>query len=179
MDHDVNPLSGLFPKKQNILKLTLASLLNLTYLLKIKLTMGRCCKTVDNGSIEAMEPNCLKTLQKWLHWLNILSMGCGGGQVVSVLAYYSDNPSSNPTEAYSFFYKIVFEKNEINKKRPTLDHIFFKKRILCLNAATFRELSTKRTQIRTSKLDHQSFMQNASDEGSKTIIAPPDKLQHQ
>ena len=67
MDHDVNPLSGLFPKKQNILKLTLASLLNLTYLLKIKLTMGRCCKTVDNGSIEAMEPNCLKTLQKWLH----------------------------------------------------------------------------------------------------------------
>ena len=30
-------------------------------------------------------------------------MGRGVGQVVSVLALYSDNPSLNPTEAYSFF----------------------------------------------------------------------------
>ena len=29
-----------------------------------------------------------------------------GGQVVSVLAFYSDDPSSNPAEAYSFFCKI-------------------------------------------------------------------------
>ena len=29
-------------------------------------------------------------------------MGRGGGQVVSVLAFYSDHPSSNPAEAYSF-----------------------------------------------------------------------------
>ena len=33
-------------------------------------------------------------------------MGRGGGQVVSVLAYYSDDLSTNPAEAYSFFYKI-------------------------------------------------------------------------
>ena len=52
-------------------------------------------------------------------------MGRGGGQVVIVLAFYSDDPSLNPAEAYSFFCKIVFEKNEKNKKRglgwPTLN----------------------------------------------------------
>ena len=35
-----------------------------------------------------------------------LILGCGGGQVVSVLAFYSDNPSSNPAEAYSVSCKI-------------------------------------------------------------------------
>ena len=29
-----------------------------------------------------------------------------GGQVVSGLAFYSDDPSSNPAEAYNFFGKI-------------------------------------------------------------------------
>ena len=29
--------------------------------------------------------------------------GRGGGQVVSVLAFHSNNPSLNPAEAYSFF----------------------------------------------------------------------------
>ena len=33
-------------------------------------------------------------------------MGRGGGQVVSVLAYYSDNPSSNPAEVYIFWEQI-------------------------------------------------------------------------
>ena len=33
--------------------------------------------------------------------------GGGGGQVVSVLAFYSDNPSLNSAEAYSFFGKII------------------------------------------------------------------------
>ena len=33
-------------------------------------------------------------------------MGRGGGQVVSVLAFYSDDLSSNPADAYSFFCKI-------------------------------------------------------------------------
>ena len=35
-------------------------------------------------------------------------MGRCGGQVVSVLAFYSDNPSSNPAEAYGLFFKICF-----------------------------------------------------------------------
>ena len=30
------------------------------------------------------------------------SVGRGGGQVASVLAFYSNNPSSNPAEVYSF-----------------------------------------------------------------------------
>ena len=44
-------------------------------------------------------------------------MGRGGGQVVSVLAFSSDDPSSNPAEANNFFRKIVFEKNENKQKR--------------------------------------------------------------
>ena len=42
--------------------------------------------------------------------------GGGGGQVVSVLALYSNNPSSNPAEAYSFFRKFMFGKNENKQK---------------------------------------------------------------
>ena len=42
--------------------------------------------------------------------------GCGGGQGVRVLAFYSDNPSLNPAEKYSFFCKYVLGKIEINKK---------------------------------------------------------------
>ena len=41
-----------------------------------------------------------------------MAMGRGGGQVVSVLAIYSNDPSTNPAEAYSCFCFIVFEKNE-------------------------------------------------------------------
>ena len=52
-------------------------------------------------------------------------MGRGSGQVVSVLAFYSDDPSSNHAEAYGFFCNIVFEKNENKqKKRPGLAHFF-------------------------------------------------------
>ena len=40
-----------------------------------------------------------------------------GGQVVSVLAFYSVDPSSNPAYAYSFFLKFVIEKNENKQKR--------------------------------------------------------------
>ena len=43
-------------------------------------------------------------------------MGCGGGQVVSLLAFYSNDPSSNPAKVYSFFCNIVFEKNENKQK---------------------------------------------------------------
>jgi len=41
----------------------------------------------------------------------------GGGQVVSVLAFYSDDPSSNPAEVYNFSVKIFIEKNENKQKR--------------------------------------------------------------
>ena len=39
-------------------------------------------------------------------------MGRGGGQVVSVLALYSDDQSSNPAEAYIFFCKICVRKEQ-------------------------------------------------------------------
>ena len=47
-------------------------------------------------------------------------MGRGGGQVVSVLAFCSDDPSSNLTEAYSFSVKCLFEKNENKQKEAVV-----------------------------------------------------------
>ena len=41
-----------------------------------------------------------------LQYQEYKAMGRGGGQVVSVLAFNSDDLSSNPVEAYSFFCKI-------------------------------------------------------------------------
>ena len=52
----------------------------------------------------------------------VSSQGRGSGQVVSVVAYYSDDPSSNPADAYSFSVKFVFKKNENKQKRPRLAH---------------------------------------------------------
>ena len=46
------------------------------------------------------------------------SWGSSGGQVVSVLALYSDDPSSNPAEA-SVNYN--FEKNENKEKEAGVD----------------------------------------------------------
>ena len=43
--------------------------------------------------------------------------------MVSILAFYSDDPSSNPAEAYSVSVKCVFEKNE-NKKRPGFKKVY-------------------------------------------------------
>ena len=40
----------------------------------------------------------------------------GGGQVVSVLAFYSDDPSSNPAEVYNFSVKLLLKRMKINKK---------------------------------------------------------------
>ena len=46
-----------------------------------------------------------------------LVLGRGGGQVVSVLAFYSDDPSSNPTEVYKFSVKLLLKRTKINKNR--------------------------------------------------------------
>ena len=50
----------------------------------------------------------------------------GGGQVVSVFAF-SDDPSSNPFEAYNFFCNNVFEKIENKQKGGRGWATFFKK----------------------------------------------------
>ena len=34
-------------------------------------------------------------------------VGRGGGQVVSMFAFYSNDPSSNPAEVYSFFLRPI------------------------------------------------------------------------
>ena len=39
------------------------------------------------------------------HFLKKFRGRGGGGQVVSMLAFYSDDPSLNPAEAYSFLCK--------------------------------------------------------------------------
>ena len=48
--------------------------------------------------------------------------------MVSVLAFYSDDPSSNPTEVYNFSLAFVFEKNENKQKEagvgPLLKNVF-------------------------------------------------------
>ena len=36
--------------------------------------------------------------------------------MIGVLAFFSDNPSLNPADAYSFYVKFVYEKNEIKQK---------------------------------------------------------------
>ena len=56
---------------------------------------------------------------------NKSGQGCGGGLVVSVLAFYSDDPSSIPAEVYNFFCKIVVEKNENKQKEAGVGPIFF------------------------------------------------------
>ena len=59
-------------------------------------------------------------------------MGRGGGQVVSVLVIYSDNPNSNPANAYNFSVKLVFEKNK-NKQKRGRGWPILKKRALLLS----------------------------------------------
>ena len=50
-------------------------------------------------------------------------MGRGGGQVLRVFAFYSDDPNSNPADVSNFFYKkLCFKRMKINKKRPGLVH---------------------------------------------------------
>ena len=53
----------------------------------------------------------------------ISDIGCGDGQVVHVLAFYSDDPSLNPDEGYNFYFKIVVEKSKNKQKEATgFDH---------------------------------------------------------
>ena len=52
----------------------------------------------------------------------LTAMGSGGGQVVSVFAFYSDNPGSNTLKPTVFSVNFVFEKNENTQKRPGDSH---------------------------------------------------------
>ena len=55
-------------------------------------------------------------LSKWSFFGSHLKLGHCGGQAVSILAFFSEDSSANPAEAYiSFSVKFAFKKN---KKRP-------------------------------------------------------------
>ena len=41
-------------------------------------------------------------------------MGCGGGQMISVLAFNSNDPSSNPAESTVFICKVVWKGAWVN-----------------------------------------------------------------
>ena len=62
--------------------------------------------------------------------------------MVSVLAFYSDDPSSNPAEAYNFSVNFVFEKNQNKQKEAGVGH-FLKKNI-------------ERLDLNSRPLDHES-----------------------
>ena len=47
----------------------------------------------------------------------------GSGQVVRVLAFSADDPSSNPSEVYNISVKILLIRMKLNKKRLGLAHL--------------------------------------------------------
>ena len=40
----------------------------------------------------------------------------GGGEVVSVIAFYCDDPSSNPVEFYNFMLNFLLKRTKVNEK---------------------------------------------------------------
>ena len=65
-------------------------------------------------------------------------MGRGGGQVVSMLAFYSDDPSSNPTDVYNFSVKLLLKRTKINKKTPGLAYLFINGRLFSIFFRSFQ-----------------------------------------
>ena len=45
-----------------------------------------------------------------------LKLGRGGGQVVSMLAFYSNNPNLNPAEVYNFSLQLDLNRTKIYKR---------------------------------------------------------------
>ena len=91
-------------------------------------------KTIFTGAeICSSNPVMANFVYYQLYWISIQKTkimkteGCGGGLVVSVLAFYSDDPSSIPAEVYNFSVKLLLKRTKINKKRPGLAQ-FKKKR---------------------------------------------------
>ena len=53
-------------------------------------------------------------------------MGRGGGYMVSMIAFYSNDPSSNPVGVFSFYSLKLLEKNK-NKQKRGWEWVQFKK----------------------------------------------------
>ena len=56
--------------------------------------------------------------------IQIMQQKYGGGHVVSVLAFYSNDPSSNLVAAYISFVKFVLEMTKKTKRRQWLANFF-------------------------------------------------------
>ena len=83
-----------------------------------------------SGSYLSKKPHLEGSPNLWINHLDkIVKQGCGGGQVVSVLAFYSDDPSSNPAEVYNFSVKLLLKRTKINKKEAGVGP-FKKKKIV-------------------------------------------------
>ena len=61
----------------------------------------------------------LNRINALMGYANMISSH-GVGQVVSVLAFYFNNPSSNPADTYCFSVLFMFAKTENKQKRPGL-----------------------------------------------------------
>ena len=79
-------------------------------------------------------------------------LGRGGGQVVSLLTFCSDYPSSNPAEAYSL------KRTKINKKRPGLAH--FLKNIVMYVFGLSTQIPPKPDYGLLIQLQHKSLSTN-------------------
>ena len=73
-----------------------------------------CCEEVVTRMKSSRVQHSTRSL--WRNVMRFKRSDCGGGQVVSVFAFYSNDPSSNPAEAYSFSVKFSFEKNKNKQK---------------------------------------------------------------
>ena len=87
-------------------------------------------------------------------WQLIL-LGLGGGQVVNVLAFYSDDQSSNAAEAYSFSVKFVFEKNKNIQKKTH----FTNKNLILFHAFENAPSPASFSHMLGLFLEQQSFLQ--------------------
>ena len=56
--------------------------------------------------------------------------------MVSVLAFYSDDPSLNPAEVYNFSVKLLLKRTKINKEEAGVGP-FFKKKIYIKTISSF------------------------------------------
>ena len=85
-----------------------------------------------------------------------LFLGRGGGEVVSVLAFYSDDPSSNPAKVYKFSVKLLLKRTKINKKEAGVDP-FFKKETFSEECTNGSALGLEQDKFRLACFDGKTF----------------------
>ena len=69
----------------------------------IAFSFGFHALLAEHANFASYPYTLVKTFVMWVPFDTYKNLGRGGRQVVSVLAFYFDDPSSNPAEANSFF----------------------------------------------------------------------------